>query len=153
MLRLTRWHFKPYVKHMPLTYAIGDANATPRSARAKNKVLRVFDIADCVKVLHVRVFACLGFGIIRCSADASVAYFNKHRLVGLSGPVIPAAKKHPKSAPFCGAPSSLTSRHTTTGEKAGADSAPNSPALMGSAAQPAKQWQLAPAGCACGRHT
>ena len=86
MLRLTRWHFKPYVKHMPLTYAIGDA--TPRSARAKNKVLRVFDIADCVKVLHVRVFACLGFGIIRCSADASVAYFNKHRLVGLSGPLI-----------------------------------------------------------------
>ena len=60
---MLRWHFKPYVKHMPLTYAIGDANATPRSARAKNKVLR-------------------------CSADASVAYFNKHRLVGLSGPLI-----------------------------------------------------------------
>ena len=92
MLRLTRWHFKPYVKHMPLTYAIGDANATPRPARAKNKVLRVFDIADCVKVLHVRVFACLGFGIIRSSADASVAYFNKHRLVGLSGPLISDCK-------------------------------------------------------------
>ena len=90
MLRLTRWHFKPYVKHMPLTHAIGDANATPRSARAKNKALRGFDIAECVKVLRARVFASLGFGIIRCSADASVAYFNKHRLVGLSGPFHPS---------------------------------------------------------------
>ena len=67
----------------------GDANARPLDLpERKNKVLRVFDVAESVKVLHVRVFACLGFGIIRCSADASVAHFNKQRLVGLSGPLI-----------------------------------------------------------------
>ena len=55
----------------------------PKSWQAQHSVL-----ADCVKVLRVRVFACLGFGIIRCSADASVAYLTKHRLVGLSGPFI-----------------------------------------------------------------